>query len=47
MHLPIFAVVSSINVAVFTALYISMRPFDVYQNVTTPFSHQYYEKLLS
>jgi two-component system, LytTR family, sensor kinase len=47
MHLPIFAVVSSLNVAIFTALYISMRPFDVYQNVTTPFSHQYYEKLLS
>jgi two-component system, LytTR family, sensor kinase len=47
MHLPIFAVVSSLNIAIFMALYISMRPFDVYQTVTTPFLHQYYEKLLS
>lgn len=47
MHLPICALVSCINIAVFTTLYISMRPFDVYQNVATPFSHQYYEKLLS
>ncbi|HEY0320852.1 MAG TPA: histidine kinase [Pyrinomonadaceae bacterium] len=47
MHLPIFALVSSLNVAVFTVLYIGMRPFDVYQDITTPFSHQYYEKLLS
>ncbi|MBD0370191.1 MAG: histidine kinase [Pyrinomonadaceae bacterium] len=47
MHLPIFAVVSSINIAVFTVLYITIRPFDVYQNVTTPFLHQYYEKMLS
>jgi sensor histidine kinase YesM len=46
MHLPIFAVVSSLNITTFTALYISMRPFDVYQNVTTPFSHQYFEKMM-
>ncbi|HKS27923.1 MAG TPA: histidine kinase [Pyrinomonadaceae bacterium] len=47
MHLPIFAVVSSLNITTFTALYISMRPFDVYQNVTTPFSHQYFEKMMA
>lgn len=46
-HLPIFAVVSSLNITIFTALYISMRPFDVYQNVTTPFSHQYFEKMMA
>jgi sensor histidine kinase YesM len=47
MHLPIYAVVSSLNIIIFTALYIGMRPFDVYQNVTTPFSHQYFEKMMA
>src|SRR3712207_4585695 len=31
-HLPIFAVVSSINTAVFTFLFRAIQPFDVYQN---------------
>jgi two-component system LytT family sensor kinase len=47
MHLPIFAVVSSINIVVFTALYIGIQPFDVYQNTAPSFSHQYFEKLMS
>jgi two-component system LytT family sensor kinase len=46
-HMPIFAVLSSLNMAVYTALYIFIRPFDVWQDVTTPFVHQYYEKLLT
>jgi two-component system LytT family sensor kinase len=46
LHLPIFAVVSSLNIATFTMLYISVRPFDVLQD-NVPFSHQYFEKLLS
>src|SRR2546423_210885 len=46
LHLPIFAVVSSLNIGTFTVLYMSIKPFDVLNN-TAPFSHQYYEKLLS
>ena len=46
MHLPIFAVVTFINVAVFIALYMGIQPFDVYQNTTLSFSHQYFEKLM-
>jgi hypothetical protein len=45
-HLPIFAVVSSLNVVFYTALYIFVRPYDVLQS-TAPFSHQYYEKLVA
>lgn len=46
MHLPIFALVSSLNIATFTILYIGIKPFDVL-NDTASFSHQYYEKLLA
>ena len=46
-HLPIFAFTSCLNIAVFTALYIFIQPFDVWQDTTTPFSHQYYERLLA
>jgi two-component system, LytTR family, sensor kinase len=46
LHLPIFALVSSINIAAYTALYVSVRPYDVFHS-TAPFWHQYYEKLLA
>jgi two-component system LytT family sensor kinase len=46
MHLLIFAGVSCLNMAVFTALYMSIKPFDVLQSAL-PFTHQYYEKLLA
>jgi two-component system LytT family sensor kinase len=46
-HLPIFAVVSCINVVVYTVLYNSIQPFDVWQDMTVPLSHQYFERLTS